>query len=146
MGSSRSSSSARVANAAISCTFWRLPFDSARTLLSAIELEALDQHVAVGDVGAAAQARQELERLGARQRGPQERLAGDVGDAPVGGDRLAPGVDAEQLGSAPALGRCSPSSRRIVVVLPAPFGPEVAVDLAPLRPSGRGRRARRVSP
>ena len=35
VGSSSSSKSARVASAAISTTFWRLPFDSARTFLSA---------------------------------------------------------------------------------------------------------------
>ena len=34
VGSSRISRSARLANAATSCTFWRLPFDSARTFLA----------------------------------------------------------------------------------------------------------------
>jgi hypothetical protein len=31
-----------------------------------VELEALNEHVAIGDVGAAVQAREELERLDAR--------------------------------------------------------------------------------
>jgi len=57
------------------------------------------------DVDAAVQAREERERLGARQRRPQERLACDVGDTPVRGLRITPCVDAEQLG---------PSGRRPV--------------------------------
>ena len=48
VGSSSSSSSARVASAAISWTFWRLPFDSARIFLRGVELEPLDERVAVG--------------------------------------------------------------------------------------------------
>ena len=71
-------------------------------LLGGVELEALDQRVAVGDVGAAAHAGEELERLGAGQRRPQVRLAGHVGDAAVGGHGIAPGIDAEELRAARA--------------------------------------------
>jgi hypothetical protein len=56
------------------------------------------------------------------RRRQQERLTGHVGDPALSVDRVAPGVDAEQLGTA-ALGPCSPSRSRIVVVFPAPFGP-----------------------
>ena len=40
-------------SAATSWTFCRLPFDSARTFFDGVELEALDEHVAVGRVGPA---------------------------------------------------------------------------------------------
>ena len=40
---------------------------------------------------------EERERLGARQLGPQKRLSRDVGNAPVRGHRIGPGVHAEQL-------------------------------------------------
>jgi hypothetical protein len=68
-------------------------------LLLRVQLEALDQHVAVGRVGPAADPREELERLGTRQPGPQVRLAGDVREVSMRLDRVAPRVDAEQLGA-----------------------------------------------
>jgi hypothetical protein len=98
-------------------------------LLARVQLEALDEPIAVGGVGAAMQPGQELERLPARQRRPQERLPGDVREPPVRGDRLRPGVDAEQLG---------PAGRRAVEPeqesdrgrLAGAVRPEVAVYLA----------------
>ena len=119
MGSSRSSSSARLAKAAISCTFWRLPFDSARTRLAVSSRKRSTSTPSVGDVGAAAQAREELERLLARERGPQERLSRHVGHLAVRRERVGPGVHAEQLGArrrsggaARAAGGSSSSCRR----------------------------------
>ncbi len=67
-------------------------------LLARVELEALDQRIAIGDVDAAVQPREELERLRARQRRPQERLAGDVGDAAMRG---APGHARRRRRTAP---------------------------------------------
>src|ERR1700731_1189247 len=42
-------------------------------LLARVELKALHEHVAIGDVGGAVQAREKLERLRTCQRRPQER-------------------------------------------------------------------------
>ncbi len=131
VGSSSSSSSARVASAAISCTFWRLPFDSARIFLRVSSWKRSHEHVAVGDVGAAVHAREELERLGARQRRPQEGLAGDVGDTAVRGDGVAPGVDAEQLTEARG-GPVQPEQQPDRGRLAGAVGTEVAVHLAAL--------------
>ena len=118
-------------SAATSCTFWRLPFESARTFLSVSSWKRSTSIVAVGRVGAAAHAGEELERLGAGERRPQERLARDVGDAPVGRDGVAPGVDAEELGAARARAvqaEQEPDRRRLARAV----RPQVAVDLAAL--------------
>ena len=91
-------------------------------LLGGVELEALDQRVAVGDVGAAAQRARNSSvsaPVSDGHRTARRRRRRRGGGPPTG---IAPGVDAEELG-APAVGRCSPSSSRIVVVLPAPLGP-----------------------
>src|SRR5215208_3304102 len=65
-------------------------------LLVRVELETLHQPVSVGDVRAAVQAGEELERLRRGHRRPQRRLTRHVGDAAVGGRRVAPGVDPEE--------------------------------------------------
>jgi hypothetical protein len=52
-------------------------------LLGRVQRKALDQRIAVGDVGAAAKASEELECLSASQRRPQKRLARDIGHPPV---------------------------------------------------------------
>ena len=98
-------------------------------LLVELEPEALDENVAVGDVGPAAQPREIGEGLGAGQARPEERLAGDVADPPVRGDRLAPGVDPEELGAAiaRAVQAEQQADRRR---LPRPVRAEVAVHLA----------------
>ena len=98
-------------------------------LLAGVELEALDQRVPIRAVGPAVQPREELERLRAGQRRPQERLAGDVGDAAVRRHRLAPGVDPEQLGATrgrPVQAEQQPDRRRLARAV----RPEVAVHLA----------------
>jgi hypothetical protein len=68
-------------------------------LLVGVEVEALDERVAIRGVGAAPDAGEELERLRPRQRRPEVRLGRDVRDAAVGRHRLVPGVDAEELGT-----------------------------------------------
>jgi hypothetical protein len=63
------------------------------------------------------------------RRRPQERLTGHVGDPALSVDRVAPGVDAEQLGAAgagPAQPEQEPDRRRLA----GSVRPEVAVDLA----------------
>jgi hypothetical protein len=100
-------------------------------LLVGVELEALDERVAVGGVRAPAQLREVRERLGARQRRPQERLAGHVGDAVVGFDRIAPCVDAQQLGAAgarPVQPEQEPDRRRLA----GPVRSQISIDLARL--------------
>ena len=123
VGSSRISRSARLAKAATSCTFWRLPFDRARTFLSVSSAKRSMSDVAVVVVARAAHARQQGERLGARQRRPQVGLAGHVGDAPVRARPRRVQASRPNSSARPSVGRCSPSSSRIVVVLPAPLGP-----------------------
>ena len=93
VGSSRISRSARVANAATSCTFWRLPFESARTFLCVSSWKRSTSTSRYATSVEPCRRGEEVERLRAGQRRPQERLAGDVGDAPVRGHRVAPRVD-----------------------------------------------------
>jgi hypothetical protein len=68
-------------------------------LLRRVELEALDELFAVGAVRRPVQVAQIGERLGAGEARPERRLAGDVGDAPVGRDRVAPQVPVEEFGT-----------------------------------------------
>ena len=98
VGSSRISRSARVTNAAIKLTFCRLPFDSARTSSSRSSWNRLTSSVAVGRSVDAVQPAEQLERLAPGQLRPQERLAGDEGDALVRVDGIAPRVEPKQLG------------------------------------------------
>ena len=91
-------------------------------LLAGVELEALDEH-ARGRRDPFPRAPARGTRASRRRSGrPQERLAGDVGDRrwAATGSRHA---STPNSSARPAVGRCSPSSSRIVVVLPAPFGP-----------------------
>jgi len=98
-------------------------------LLVRVELETLHQPVSVGDVRAAVQAGEELERLRRGHRRPQRRLTRHVGDAAVGGRRVAPGVDPEEL--RPARRRAmQPEQQADRGRLAGPVGPEVAVNLA----------------
>ena len=64
-------------------------------LLVEDELEALDELVPVGGVDGAVQLAEEPEHLGARQRRPQVRLAGHVGQALVDEPGVAPDVEVE---------------------------------------------------
>jgi hypothetical protein len=102
-------------------------------LLARVDLEALDELTAVGEIdpalplGACArrsgtQAAEELERLHRRQRRPQKRLSRHVRKAPVRADAIPPGIDPRTAPPARP-GRGNPNNSRIVVVLPAPFGP-----------------------
>jgi hypothetical protein len=129
VGSSRIKSTGRAASAATSCTFWRLPFDSARTFFEVSSLNRSTSRSLVGAVGSPVQAGEELECLGTVEGRPEERLPGDVGHATVGSDRIAPGVEPEDLG-APARravqSEQEPDRRRLA----GPVRPEIAVDLA----------------
>ena len=139
------SRSARLASAATSCTFWRLPFDSARTFLSRVELEALDELVAVGDVG-------RRRAAGPGTRASRRRSATATGTArrrrrpPAGGPR--PGRARRRRRTArrrPALGRCSPS-RAGSSSSCRPRSGRGSRTPRPARPSGPARRARPSSP
>ena len=110
-----------------------------------VELEPLEELGAAGRVDAAAQPAEQVDHLAAGQVRPQRDVAGDVGEPAVQRGDVAPGVAAEEP-AVPASARSSPSRIRMVVVLPAPFGPEEAVHLAGADGRGRGRRGRRVRP
>ena len=114
-----------------------LPVALRERVLVDVELEALDERVAVCGVGARAAFREVGERFGARERGPQKRLAGDIGgpSCAATGSRQA---SIPSNSARPAVGRCKPKSSRIVVVLPAPLGPRYSIHLASAAP----RRAR----
>ena len=118
-----------MASAAISATFWRLPFESARTFLRTSSWKRFDQRLAVGAIGGTVEVGQELEGLLACQVWPQERLASYIGSAPVGPDRFAPGVDAEELAVAGAR-LMQPEQQADRGGLAGAVGAEVAVDLA----------------
>ena len=60
-----------------------------------VEVEAIDQPVDVGPVHAAAQVREVGDRVGTGEPVVQVEFARQVADAPVDGDRIDRGVDAE---------------------------------------------------
>ena len=64
-------------------------------LLADVQVEPLHKLVPVGLVGAAVQAGEELQGLGAGHGRPEVRFPGDVGHPAVGLHRIAPRVDAE---------------------------------------------------
>jgi hypothetical protein len=69
-------------------------------LLARVEVEQLQQLVPVPGVEATPEAAQQVDHLAAGQVRPQGHVPGDIGEAAVQGDRVAPGVAAEQLGPA----------------------------------------------
>jgi hypothetical protein len=98
-------------------------------LLARVQPEPIHELIAIRDVSGAVQPGEELKRLGARQRRPQERLAGDISDAPVSGHRIAPGIDAEQrrpAGAGAVQAEQQPDRR----CLAGAVGTQVAVHLA----------------
>ena len=120
-------------SAAISATFCRLPFEYARPFLRGSNWNASHEPLLLGRVGGiaargAAQPREKVDRLAAGEVRPEADVARHGGDAAVQGDGVAPGILPKTDASPPVV-RASPSSTRIVVDLPAPFGPEEAVDL-----------------
>ena len=66
-------------------------------LLRRIQLEVLDQLVAVRGVDVALHAAQQMQGLGSGERRPQRHLARDVREARVRGDRVAVRVETEDL-------------------------------------------------
>ena len=119
VGSSSSSRSARLANAAISRTFCRLPWLYARIFLSATSSKRSIELVAVRVVDRAVDVAEEPQRLRAGERRPQVRLARHVREPPVDRRRVAPHVEIEdprrtrrRAGSARAAARSSSTSRR----------------------------------
>ncbi len=119
VGSSSRSRSARLANAATSSTFWRLPWLYARTFLSGVEREPLDELGAVRVVDRAVDRAEEPQRLRAGQRRPEVRLARHVREPPVDRGRVVPRVEIEDAsrgprwrGSGRAGARSSSTSRR----------------------------------
>ena len=111
----------------MSATFCRLPFEYARPFLRGSNWNASISRcllVAVGGVvpGGAAQAGEQVDRLAAGEVRPDADVAGHVGDAPVQGDGVAPRV-LPKTDASPPVARARPSRMRMVVDLPAPFGP-----------------------
>ena len=74
-----------------------IPLGQRPDLLARVEGESLDQLFPVAGVDPAVQPGQELEGLCSGQGRPQERLPRDVGNPAMGGHRILPGVDPEQL-------------------------------------------------
>ena len=124
VGSSKSSRSARLANAAISKIFCRLPWLYARAPSCRVQggsvRSARSRYASSTEPWILAQ---EVECLGAGQRRPEVGFARDVSDAAMNRRRVAPRVEPEDLARRPDVGRINPSSSPIVVDFPAPFGP-----------------------
>ena len=98
-------------------------------LLGRVEVEAVDQLVAIVGVDRPVHPAEQMEGLGPGQRRPQVRLAGDVGEAPVRLDRLAVTVEPEDLGA--TRGRADePEQEPDGGGLPGAVRSEVADDLA----------------
>ena len=94
-----------------------------------VEFEAVDQLGASGLVDAAAHAGQQVDGLAAGQVRPECDIAWHIGDLAVQGDRVGPGVAAQQAhGSAVGFHHAQqdPDRRR----LPGAVGPEETVHLA----------------
>ena len=88
-----------------------------------VHVQARDQVLLVRLVDAAAQVGEVLERLAAGEVVVQDELAGQVADA---GDGSRPGrrsVSMPKIVARPLVGRIWSRRVRIIVVLPAPFGP-----------------------
>ena len=106
-----------------------VPLRKRAHLLARVELEPFDEQVAVGTVGGAVQAREVGEGLVTGQRRPEKRLPRDIDDAPMGSDRVAPGVDAKQRGAASAR-PMQPEQQPDRCRLTCPIWDEVAVHLS----------------
>ena len=79
-------------------TFCLLPLLYSLKRRLRVELEALDERLLVSLVDAAAQVGEVLERLAAGQPVVERELAGHIANAPVDGDRVLAGADAEDVG------------------------------------------------
>jgi hypothetical protein len=96
--------------------------------LAEVELEAVDELASVGAVDRAVQVGHELEALLARERGPQERLAGHVRQPAVRAHRVGPGIEPEDP-RAPRRGPVQAEQQPDRGGLAGAVRPEVAVDL-----------------
>ena len=101
--------------------------------LGGVQIEALGELLLAGAVARAAQARQGVEHLPAREAGPQAHRAGHVGEAAVDGGGLAGGVHPQDLGAA-AVGAVHAQQHADRRGLPRAVGAQEAVDLAPSDP------------
>ena len=88
-----------------------------------VEFEAVDQGLQIGLVDAAAQVAEVCEDLRAGERGVEREFAGQVADEPLDLGGLRPAVQIRRWWRCRRSRRSSPISVRMVVVLPAPFGP-----------------------
>jgi hypothetical protein len=86
------------------------------------DLEAIDKPVGQGVVAVSAGAGEPGDVLAAGQPREEFEVAGQVAGATVDLDAIRPGIEPEE-GGRPLVGRCRASSIRMVVDLPAPFGP-----------------------
>src|SRR5581483_1998221 len=97
-------------------------------LLRRVKGEAIDEDVAVGGVDPAEDVAEEVQRLGAGERGPEVHIAGDEGQRAVGGDGIGLAVDAEDLRPA-GRGPDEPEQQPDRRGLAGAVGPEIAEDL-----------------
>jgi hypothetical protein len=120
---------ARVINAAIIGDLLPVALRVRPPFLLRVEVEPLDELVAVGGVVATRDRAEELQDLPARQLGPHVELTGDVGEVAVRLDRVVPGVDPEHLGTTGG-GLDEPEQGAQCGGLAGPVGAEEANDLA----------------
>ena len=97
--------------------------------LGEVQVEALGELLLAGAVARAAQARQGVEHLPAREVGPQAHRAGHVGEAAVDGGGFAGGVHPQDAGAA-AVGVVHAQQDADRRGLPRAVGAQEAVDLA----------------
>ena len=91
-------------------------------LLGRVEIKPLGSARRDRRVDVALDPPEEVQGLGAGERRPQVGLARHVGETTVGLHRRR-WQSSPKISARPAVGRARPSSRRIVVVFPAPLGP-----------------------
>ncbi len=95
-----------------------------------LELEPCGEPLAVAEVAHPPERREVAEVLARREALVETEVAGQVAKASAGLRAPRGGRRARRARPVPSWGRIRSSIRRIVVVFPAPFGPEVAEDLA----------------
>ena len=122
VGSSRMTSSGRCIDGEQDADLLPIALGEGASRPLEVDLEPLDKLVEVGSVLHPAGLCSEVDVLLAGQARVERELAGEVSDASMDRHGVGHGVDPEDL-CCTRVGWESPVRRRIVVVLPAPFGP-----------------------
>ena len=120
--------SGRTIRAAIRITFWRFPFEYARTFFDRVELEAVDQLVPIAEVDPTMHTSEQCQRFGTGERGPEARLTGHEGQPSMRRDGLVPAVETEDL-TPPARGLAEPEKKAEGSCLACTIGAEVTDHL-----------------